>query len=136
MRDTLHASRDTKEFYICRIYSTNRLFYAKQTQFDQMSNEHNILYNKGIWKFSPFQPWEKQTQNKPKQTQFQYSACPAPNRFIRNLVRGSSVLCHPPSVRCRFKPGLLDFRLKNSLTALIYSLKCAVSHNKFRQVFV
>jgi len=35
-------------------------------------------------------------KNKAKQTQFQNkvpsSACPAPNRFFRNLVRGSSVL--------------------------------------------
>jgi integrase len=43
-----------KHLYICRESFTNRLFYAKQTQFPKGSNEHKCCYNKGIQKKDDF----------------------------------------------------------------------------------
>jgi hypothetical protein len=47
-----------------------KLFYAKQTQFLGDSNEHKYCYDKALRQFlSPRTP-QKQSQNKPNQTQF------------------------------------------------------------------
>jgi hypothetical protein len=34
--------------YTCKETSTNRTFYAKQTQFPKGQNEHKLFYNKGL----------------------------------------------------------------------------------------
>ena len=62
-----------------------------------------------------------EAKNKPKQTQI--------------LPLLSSVLCSPSSVHCRFEPKLLNFNLKNNLTAPINSIKYFVSRNEFEWFF-
>jgi hypothetical protein len=39
--------------------------YAKQTQFTGQPNEHNLLFNKALWQFSPPRTQQKQTQSNP-----------------------------------------------------------------------
>ena len=61
LRDTSHAIRNTQD--------ARRVNYAKQTQFSLIPNEHNLLFDKLLRQFlSPRTP-QKQSQNKPNQTQ-------------------------------------------------------------------
>jgi hypothetical protein len=53
-------------------------YYAKQTQFLGDSNEHNFCYDKPLRQFSSLRPPQKQSQNKPNQTQFQSGRNPKP----------------------------------------------------------
>ncbi|MBL7153775.1 MAG: hypothetical protein ISS79_08655 [Phycisphaerae bacterium] len=41
------------------------VYYAKQTQFSQAKNQHNILWNKGLQEYSAPPHSKKQTQFKP-----------------------------------------------------------------------
>ncbi len=52
-------------FYFCRESSTNRLFYAKQTQFPKCQDERSLLYHKGLCKWKRLQAWGKQSQSNP-----------------------------------------------------------------------
>ena len=70
--------------YICREFSTNRPFYAKQTQFTKCPNLHKFLLYKGLSKFYPAGGAKKQTQFKPNQTQFQKSQ----NEYKLNFNKG------------------------------------------------
>jgi hypothetical protein len=56
--------------YICRESSTNKLFYAKQTQFPKSQNEYKSCYDKALRQFISSRTPPKQTQFKPNQTQF------------------------------------------------------------------
>jgi len=51
--------------YICRGPSTNRLFFAKQTQFLKMQNEHDPLNNKELRKQNGTVAQAKTNPNKP-----------------------------------------------------------------------
>ena len=55
--------------YICRESSTNRPFYAKQTQFTKCPKTINFLYNNDLYNFYQSDKSQKQTQFKPNQTQ-------------------------------------------------------------------
>ncbi|HEG43310.1 MAG TPA: hypothetical protein ENH94_04590 [Phycisphaerales bacterium] len=46
-------------------------FSGKQTQFPNSENHYNYLQRRDLQRFTPRIPTKKQTQNKPKQTQFQ-----------------------------------------------------------------
>jgi len=80
IRNTQYAIRNTQysptvvcqlssALYICRGFSTNRPFYAKQTQFPGCQNERKLTNNNGLWKYCQLDTWWKQTQFKPNQTQ-------------------------------------------------------------------
>ena len=72
IRDTQYAIR-ASALYNCRESSTNRPFYAKQTQITKCPNLYKNLLYKGLSKFYPAGGAQKQTQFKPNQTQFQKS---------------------------------------------------------------
>ena len=51
----------------CRKYSTNQLFYAKRTQYGQVSNGCNVSNDKQICELQGFQKWKKRTQTNPNE---------------------------------------------------------------------
>ncbi len=55
-------------FYFCREPSTNRTFYAKQTQFPKCPNERNYCYDKQLRTINYEQRTKKQTQSNPIRT--------------------------------------------------------------------
>ena len=59
---------------------TRRKNKAKQTQFAGRSNERNLIYNKGLRKYSSPRTPQKQSQTKPNQTQFQL--CPKVSKIF------------------------------------------------------
>jgi len=59
------------KFDSCRGSSTIQPFYAKQTQFTKRTNGHKSINNNGLRENRYLVQWEKQTQIKPKQSQFQ-----------------------------------------------------------------
>ncbi len=71
IRFTIHASRNTRyairavDLYNCRGFSTNRPFYAKQTQSQVRPNQRKFFYNKQICESGHLVKSEKQTQSNP-----------------------------------------------------------------------
>jgi hypothetical protein len=65
-RNTQYAIRNTSNrLYTCRELSTNRGFYAKQTQSQERSNQRKLFYNNKLCESGHLVKSEKQTQNKP-----------------------------------------------------------------------
>jgi len=59
-----------RPLHLSRTLYKSATFYAKQTQFPGCSNELKLIINKGLRIFYALQEPKKQTQFKPKQTQF------------------------------------------------------------------
>ncbi len=55
-----------RHLYNCRGFSTNQLFFNKQSQFRESSNERKYLLYKGLSNFIPLAGYK----NKPNQSQF------------------------------------------------------------------
>ena len=80
-------------------------FYAKQSQFAEYSNKRKTCYNNGLCQFTPAQPLQKQSQNKPnskpiKANQTQYK--PKTNPIKPNFYQKSGKTCAFGSKTCAF----------------------------------
>ena len=62
--------------HLSRVLYKSTPFYAKQTQFTEYSNERKVCYNNGLCQFTPAQPLQKQSQNKPNTNPIQSQSKP------------------------------------------------------------
>ncbi len=102
--------------YICRGPSTNQLFFNKQSQFRESSNERKYLLYKGLSNFYPAGGAKKQTQFKPNQTQSPKS----PNERKLNFNKGLQKKRHfrSPKKQTQFKPNF--FKGQNERKLICY----------------
>jgi len=120
-------------------YENEHRFLAQksQTQFQNRQNEPNSLYNHALrtTHYAPrTTPYEQ--KNKPNSNPILSAIASAKAEQTQPVVSLSNLFQALHLLINRIEPKLLNFHLKNSLTVLIYSLKYAVSRNKFKWVFV
>ena len=84
---TLRGSTAIVALHLSRVLYKFTPFYAKQTQFPGCSNERKFNFNRVLWKCTTSQTRGKQTQYKPKQSQFPRPQLPGRSPSFRLVLR-------------------------------------------------